>query len=166
MCGSLLLTSLVQRGPISASARRAMLERPTRILRAKVVCRPIPTKVNQDKRSSSSSAKNDATLIVAQRSPAGGAPSPGRGLGEWSYRLTTADGTDLEWLMHGSCLEDHLDFPETTYNSISYTLEGNSSHRSLAVRLEKSSLGSREVSEGRLARVTRRSDSLTGPWKA
>lgn len=110
MCGSLLLTSLVQRGPISASARRAMLERPTRILRAKVVCRPIPTKVNQDKRSSSSSAKNDATLIVAQRSPAGGAPSPGHGLGEWSYRLTTADGTDLEWLMHGSCLEDHLDF--------------------------------------------------------
>ena len=122
--------------------------------------------------SSSSSAKNDVTLTVAQRSPAGTTPSPGRGLGEWSYRLTTADSTDVEWVVHGSSLEDCIRWrssgplqctgperykevgytttyalatipflPETAYNSISYALEGLSSHRLLAVRLEQSSFG-------------------------
>jgi hypothetical protein len=54
-----------------------------------------------------SNTKNEiATVTVAQRSPAGTSPSFSRGLGEWSYRLTTADGTDVEWVVHGSSLED------------------------------------------------------------
>ena len=54
-----------------------------------------------------SNTKNEiATVTVAQRSPAGTSPSFSRGLGEWSYRLATADGTDVEWVVHGSSLED------------------------------------------------------------
>ncbi len=54
----------------------------------------------------SSSAKNQATLTVAQRSAARTSPSPGRGLGEWSYRLTTPQGMVVEWVVRGSSLED------------------------------------------------------------
>ena len=54
-----------------------------------------------------SNTKNEITTVtVAQRSPAGTSPSFSRGLGEWSYRLATADGTDVEWVVHGSSLED------------------------------------------------------------
>jgi len=54
-----------------------------------------------------SNTKNEiATVTVAQRSPAGTSPSFSRGLGEWSYRLATADGMDVEWVVHGSSLED------------------------------------------------------------
>ncbi len=54
-----------------------------------------------------SNTKNEiATVTVAQRSPAGTSPSFSRGLGQWSYRLTAADGTDVEWVVRGSSLED------------------------------------------------------------
>ena len=54
-----------------------------------------------------SNTKNEtATVTVAQRSPAGTSPSFSRGLGEWSYRLTTADSLVVEWVVRGSSLED------------------------------------------------------------
>jgi hypothetical protein len=56
--------------------------------------------------SSLSSAKTDATVTVAQRAAAGTTPSPSRGIGEWSYRLTTANGGGEEWVVRGSTLED------------------------------------------------------------
>jgi hypothetical protein len=54
-----------------------------------------------------SNTKNEiATVTVAQRSPAGTSPSFTRGLGEWSYRLTTANSLVVEWVVRGSSLED------------------------------------------------------------
>jgi hypothetical protein len=49
---------------------------------------------------------NNATVTIAQRAPAGTAPSPSRGIGEWSYRLTYRDGSSLEFVVRGGLLYD------------------------------------------------------------
>ena len=49
---------------------------------------------------------NNATVTIAQRAPAGTVPSPSRGVGEWSYRLTYRDGSSIEFVVRGGLLED------------------------------------------------------------
>jgi hypothetical protein len=49
---------------------------------------------------------DNATLTIAQRAPAGTAPSPGRGIGMWSYRLTYTDGSGVEFVVRRGLLED------------------------------------------------------------
>jgi hypothetical protein len=49
---------------------------------------------------------NNATVTIAQRAPADMVPSPSRGIGEWSYRLTYRDGSSLEFVVRGGLLED------------------------------------------------------------
>ena len=56
----------------------------------------------------------EATLTIAQRAPVGTSPSLSPGRGEWSYRLKTADGLIVEWLMRGSSLEDCMGFRSST----------------------------------------------------
>jgi hypothetical protein len=52
----------------------------------------------------SSSTESDATVTVAQRAAPGGTSWPGGKSGEWSYRLTYADGSIVEWLVRGNLL--------------------------------------------------------------
>ena len=54
----------------------------------------------------SSPVANNATVTIAQRAPAGTVPSPSRGIGEWSYRLTYKDGSSLEFVVRGGLLYD------------------------------------------------------------
>ncbi len=49
---------------------------------------------------------NNATVTIAQRAPADTVPSPSRGIGEWSYRLTYRDGSSIEFVVRGGLLED------------------------------------------------------------
>jgi hypothetical protein len=49
---------------------------------------------------------NNATVTIAQRASAGTVPSPSRGIGEWSYRLTYRDGSSIEFVVRGGLLED------------------------------------------------------------
>ncbi len=52
----------------------------------------------------SSSTESDATVTVAQRAVSGSTSWPGGKPGEWSYRLTYADGSTVEWLVRGNLL--------------------------------------------------------------
>ena len=56
----------------------------------------------------SSSTESDATVTVAQRAASGSTSWPGGKPGEWSYRLTYADGSTVEWLVRGNLLVDLL----------------------------------------------------------
>jgi len=49
---------------------------------------------------------DNATLTIAQRAPAGAVPSPGRGIGMWSYRLTYTDGSSIEFVVRRGFLDD------------------------------------------------------------
>lgn len=49
---------------------------------------------------------DNATLTIAQRAPAGSTPSPGRGIGMWSYRLRYSDGSGVEFVVRGGVSDD------------------------------------------------------------
>lgn len=49
---------------------------------------------------------DDATVVIAQRAPAGTVPSPSQGIGDWSYRLTYKDGSGIEFVVRGGLLYD------------------------------------------------------------
>ena len=57
-------------------------------------------------RGPASSTESDATVNVAQRAAAGSTAWPGGEPGEWSFRLTYADGSTVEWLVRGNLLLD------------------------------------------------------------
>ncbi len=118
----------------------------------------------------SSSTANDATVTVAQRAAAGSTSWPGGKPGEWSYRLSYADGSTVEWLVRGDllvncwrvrtskwrCSAGHYNgdagsigytiatipyLPGTAFMSLSIALQAMPPHASLAVRSEQSSVG-------------------------
>lgn len=49
---------------------------------------------------------DNAKLTIAQRAPTGTVPSPSRGIGMWSYRLSYTDGSSVEFVVRGGLLED------------------------------------------------------------
>jgi len=116
-----------------------------------------------------SSAISAATVIVAQRAPAGATPWPGSKPGEWSYRLTYANGSSVEWVVRGNfvgdCWREHTSkwrcsagdngdaggigyeiatipyLPGTAFQSISIALENMPRNKALATRSGQSSFG-------------------------